>query len=180
MYNDRVILTTDDTDACPLAGGWRIAMRIDQNGKIEIGRKRRSHEPGANRDSATMTMRALVDVGESIAHSVHAIYSPIRLYLCVAMEVKPDALARQQEADRKTAAGMFKVDPLWSAATVNARWARDAILIDGDGNELYAATSGARGMTDAGAKEVFFEYNAMESYPEKMYLVSNGIRVRVK
>lgn len=138
------------------------------------------HKPGANRDSSTVTMRALVDVGESIAHSVHVIYSPIHLYLCVAMEVKPDALERQQAQDKKTAAGMFKVDPLWSAATVNARWARKAVLIDGESNELYAATSGARGMTDAGAKEVFFEYNAMESYPEKMYLAADGVRIRVK
>ena len=155
-------------------------MRTDRDWEIENRKNQQRHQPGTNRGSSTVTMRALVDVGESIAHSVHVIYSPIRLYLCVAMEVKPDALAAQQAADKKTAAGMFRVDPLWSAATVNARWARKAVLIDGDGNELYAATSGARGMTDAGAKEVFFEYNAMESYPEKMYLIADGIRVRVK
>lgn len=155
-------------------------MRIDRDLEIENKINRQRHKPGSNRDSTTATMRALVDVGESIAHSVHVIYSPIRLYLCVAMEVKPDALAMQQAADKKTAAGMFKVDPLWSAATVNARWARKAILVDSDGNELYAATSGARGMTDAGAKEVFFEYNSMESYPEKMYLAADGVRIRVR
>ena len=49
----------------------------------------------------TATLRALSDLGESVASSVHAIYSPIRLYLCVAMEPKPDALSRQHEADRK-------------------------------------------------------------------------------
>ena len=141
---------------------------------------KRMHTPGANRDSSTMTMRALVDVGESIAYSVHAIYSSVRLYLCVAMEVKPEALAAQQAADKKMAAGMFKVDPLWSAATVNARWARKAVLVDGEGNEIYGAMHGARGMTDAGAKEVFFEYNALDSYPEKMYLEADGIKVRVK
>ena len=154
-------------------------MNSEQSRKMDSSSHQR-HKPGSNRDSSTMTMRALVDVGESIAHSVHVIYSPIHLYLCVAMEVKPDALERQQAADKKTAAGMFKVDPLWSAATVNARWARKAVLSDEEGNELYAATSGARGLTDAGAKEVFFEYNAMESYPEKMYLIADGIRIRVK
>lgn len=155
-------------------------MRSEQEKMAEITRNRERHRQGVNGGSSTVTMRALVDVGESIAHSVHVIYSPVRLYLCVAMEVKPDALAAQQEADRKMAAGMFKVDPLWSAATINARWASEAILTDGDGNELYEATVGARGMTDAGAKEVFFEYNALESYPEKMYLIAKGIRVRVK
>lgn len=155
-------------------------MRSEQEKMAEITRNRERHRQGVNGGSSTVTMRALVDVGESIAHSVHVIYSPVRLYLCVAMEVKPDALAAQQEADRKMAAGMFKVDPLWSAATVNARWASEAMLTDGDGNELYEATVGARGMTDAGAKEVFFEYNALESYPEKMYLIAKGIRVRVK
>ena len=74
----------------------------------------------------TATLRALSDLGESVASSVHAIYSPIRLYLCVAMEPKPDALSRQHEADRKTAAGHFEVDANWSAAEVNARWARHA------------------------------------------------------
>ena len=153
-------------------------MSIGKNHDIEI--RKRTHQPGANRDSATATMRALVDVGESIAYSVHVIYSPVRLYLCVAMEVKPEALEKQQAQDKRTAAGMFRVDPLWSAAEVNARWARKAVLVDEDGCELYAATSGARDMTDAGAKEVFFEYNAMESYPEKMYLEADGIRIRVK
>ena len=154
-------------------------MRSEES-RAGIAENKRSHAPGANRDSSTMTMRALVDVGESIAYSVHAIYSPVRLYLCVAMEVKPEALAAQQAADKKMAAGMFKVDPLWSAATVNARWARKAVLIDGDGNEIYGAMHGARGMTDAGAKEVFFEYNALDSFPEKMYLEADGIKIRVK
>lgn len=150
------------------------------DGKKPDEANRERHQPGANQNSATVTMRALIDVGESIVHSVHVIYSPVRLYLCVAMEVKPEALEAQREADRRMAAGMFKVDPLWSAATVNARWASKAVLTDGEGNELYDATDGARGMTDAGAKEVFFEYNAMETYPEMMYLSANGIRVRVK
>ena len=175
-----VLLSRESAMLQTQAADRRHTMSSDRDQINEQGLNRRRHQPGANRESATVTMRALVDVGESIAHSVHAIYSPIRLYLCVAMEVKPDALARQQAADKKTAAGMFRVDPLWSAAAVNARWARKAVLIDGDGNELYAATSGARGMTDAGAKEVFFEYNAMESYPERMYLVADGIRIRVK
>ena len=154
-------------------------MRTDEMRESE-SRQSQMHTPGANRGSATVTMRALIDVGESIAYSVHVIYSSVRLYLCVAMEVKPEALARQQEADRKMAAGMFKVDPMWSAATVNARWARKAVLVDGEGNELYAAMHGARGMTDAGAKEVFFEYNALESYPEKMYLEADGVKIRVR
>lgn len=155
-------------------------MSFDNHRRSDNRENLQRHTPGANRDSSTVTMRALIDVGESIAHSVHVIYSPIRLYLCVAMEVKPEALAAQQAADKKMAAGMFKVDPLWSAATVNARWARKAVLTDGEGNELYDAIHGARGLTDAGAKEVFFEYNALESYPEKMYLAADGIRIRVR
>ena len=66
--------------------------------------------------SRTATLRALSDLGESVASSVHAIYAQSRLYLCVAMEPKPDALSRQREADRKTAAGHFEVDANWSAA----------------------------------------------------------------
>lgn len=140
----------------------------------------RRHMPGGSRDSATMTMRALTDVGESIVHSVHVIYSPTRLYLCVAMEVKPEALAAQRAADKKMAAGMFTVDPLWSAATINARWAKKAVLVDEEGHEIYAATKGACCMTDAGAKEVFFEYNALENYPEKMYLTADGAKIRIR
>lgn len=155
-------------------------MRTDRDVNAEHMMNQKRHAPGSNRNSSTTTLRALIDVGDSIAHSVHVIYSSAHLYLCVAMEVKPEALAAQQAEDKKTAAGLFKVDPLWSAATVNARWARKAVLVDGDGNELYAATSGARGMTDAGAKEVFFEYNALESYPEKMYLAANGVRIRIR
>ena len=49
--------------------------------------------------SVTATMRALTDLGESVATSVHAIYTPTRLFLCVAMEPKPEALAAQAEAD---------------------------------------------------------------------------------
>ena len=154
-------------------------MRFDRIKETENALHPR-HTPGANRGSSTMTMRALVDLGESVAYSVHVIYSSIHLYLCVAMEVKPEALAAQQAEDKKMAAGLFKVDPLWSAATINARWARKAILTDENGNEIYAATNGARGMTDAGAKEVFFEYNALDSYPEKMYLSADGVRIRIK
>ena len=130
--------------------------------------------------SETATLRALVDVGESVVSNVHVIYSRVRLYLCVTMEVKPEALAAQAEADRRTAAGMFEVDENWSAAEVNARWARRAVLTDGEGNPLDAAMAGARGVTDVGAKEVFFEYNALESYPERMYLNVDGVRVRVR
>ena len=128
----------------------------------------------------TATLRALSDLGESVASSVHAIYSPIRLYLCVAMEPKPDALSRQHEADSKTAAGHFEVDANWSAAEVNARWARHAVLTDAGGQVLESAIRGARGMTDAGAREVFFEFNALDTYPEPMYLAAGDARIRIK
>lgn len=120
------------------------------------------------------------DLGESIATGVHVIYGPVRLYLCVTMEPKPEALAAQQRADKKLAAGMFEVDALWSAAAVNARWARGAVLRDGDGAVLEGAVCGARGMTDAGAREVFFEFNALDTYPDELYLANGETRVRVK
>ena len=44
---------------------------------------------------------------------------------------------------------------------------------------LYAM-KGARGMTEAGAKEVFFEFNSLDVYPEKLYLTNGRTRVRVK
>ena len=125
-------------------------------------------------------MRALCDLGESIATNVHAIYTPTRLYLCVTMEPKPDALDAQLAADRRLAAGHFEVDKLWSAASVNARWARKAVLTDEAGGSLEAAMLGARGMTDAGAKEVFFEFGALDAYPERMYLTNGDARVRVR
>ena len=102
------------------------------------------------------------------------------LYLCVAMEPKPDALAAQIAKDRKMAAGMFEVDETWSAAEVNKRWAKDAVLVDAQGNRMERAMTGARGMTEAGAKEVFFEFNALDIYPEKLYLSNGRTRVRVK
>ena len=141
---------------------------------------RRSRAQTKGTGSETATLRALVDVGESVVSNVHAIYSSVRLYLCVTMEVKPEALAAQAELDRRTAAGMFEVDENWSAAEVNARWARRAVLTDGEGRPLEAAMAGARGVTDVGAREVFFEYNALESYPERMYLAVDGARVRVR
>ena len=84
------------------------------------------------------------------------------------------------ERDRRMAAGMFEVDRTWSAAEVNKRWAKDAVLTDGDGHLLHGAVSGARGMTDAGAREVFFEFNALDAYPEKVFLSNGKTRVRVK
>ena len=139
-------------------------------------RRAQTRAPGAE----TATLHALVDVGESVVSNVHVIYSAVRLYLCVTMEVKPQALAAQAARDRRTAAGMFEVDENWSAAEINARWARRAVLTDGEGNPLDAAMAGARGVTDVGAKEVFFEYNALESYPERMYLAADGVRIRVR
>ena len=130
--------------------------------------------------STTATMRALTDLGESIASNVHAIYTQTRLFLCVTMEPKPEALDAQAAADKKLAAGQFRVDRLWSAASVNARWARNAVLTDGEGHVLQSAMHGARGMTDAGAKEVFFEFSALDAYPERMYLQSGDTRVRVR
>ena len=123
----------------------------------------------------TATLRALSDLGESVASSVHAIYAQSRLYLRVAMQPKPEALHAQRLADKKAAAGHFDVDENWSAAEVNARWGKRAVLTDGSGRVL-----GARGMTDAGAREVFFEFNALESYPEPMYLAAGDARVRVR
>lgn len=130
--------------------------------------------------STTATMRALSDLGESIASSVHVLYGSVRLYLCVTMQPKPEALEAQKKEDKRQAAGLFEVDELWSAAAVNARWARSAYLTDGEGHRLERAMQGALGMTDAGAKEVFFVFNAMESYPEAMYLTDGKTRVRVK
>ena len=48
--------------------------------------------------SRTETLRALSDLGESIASGVHAIYAQSRLYLCVAMQPKPEALSAQKLA----------------------------------------------------------------------------------
>lgn len=129
--------------------------------------------------SKTATLRALTDLGESVASGVHVIYSSVRLYLCVAMEPKPDALCAQKEQDRHTARGMIEVDEMWSAAEVNARWARRAKLVDASGREIENATVGARGLTDAGAKEVFFEFNALDNYPDEMYLSDGVTRIRV-
>ena len=130
--------------------------------------------------STTATMRALCDLGESIASGVHVLYGSVRLYLCVTMQPKPEALAAQRKEDKRQAAGLFEVDELWSAAAVNARWARRAYLTDGEGRRLERAMQGALGMTDAGAKEVFFVFNALESYPDVMYLTDGNTRVRVK
>lgn len=142
----------------------------------------RQPEPPARRalPNTTTSLRALTDLGESIAASVHVIEASQRLYLCVAMTPKPDALCAQMERDKRMAAGMFEVDRTWSAAEVNKRWAKEAVLTDEDGCLLRGAMNGARGMTDAGAKEVFFEFNAMDSYPERMYLSNGTTRVRVK
>ncbi len=129
--------------------------------------------------SKTVTLHALTDLGESVASGVHVIYSSVRLYLCVAMEPKPDALFAQKEKDRHTARGMIEVDETWSAAEVNARWAKRAKLVDADGREIENATNGARGLTDAGAKEVFFEFNALDHYPDEMYLSDGATRIRV-
>ena len=53
-------------------------------------------------------------------------------------------------------------------------------LTDQDGNVIDGALIGARGMTDAGANEVFFEFNALDIYPQKMYLSNGETRIRVR
>ena len=130
--------------------------------------------------NTTTSMRALTDLGDSIAASVHVIEATTHLYLCVSMEPKPDALAAQVARDHKMAKGMFEVDETWSAAEVNKRWAKDAYLVDMEGNRLERAMKGARGMTEAGAKEVFFEFNSLDVYPERLYLTNGRTRLRVK
>jgi len=130
--------------------------------------------------SITMTMRALSDLGECIASSTHVIYGQVRLYLCVTMEPKPEALKAQIQRDKRAAKGMFEVDEMWSAAEVNKRWAKNAVLTDSEGHVIDGALIGARGMTDAGANEVFFEFNALDIYPEKMYLSNGETRIRVR
>ena len=147
-----------------------------------FGKEPEKKEPERRRapSNTTTSMRALTDLGDSIAASVHVIEASSHLYLCVAMEPKPDALAAQMLKDKKRAAGMFEVDRTWSAAEVNKSWAREAMLIDEAGHILYKAMDGARGMTEAGAKEVFFEFNALDVYPEKVYLSNGKTRIRVK
>ena len=63
---------------------------------------------------------------------------------------------------------------------MNARWARRALLVGADGGVLEDAVRGAQGMTEAGAREVFFAFNALECYPEEMYLSDGHIRLRVR
>lgn len=147
-----------------------------------FGPPQKEQEPPRRRalPNTTTSLRALTDLGESIAASVHVIEASQRLYLCVAMTPKPDALSAQMEQDRRMAAGLFQVDSTWSAAEVNKRWAKEAVLTDEDGCLLHGTMNGARGMTDAGAREVFFEFNAMDTYPERMYLSNGTTRVRVK
>lgn len=130
--------------------------------------------------TTTTRLQEISDLGESVATGVHAIFTPVRLYVCVTMEPKAEALAAQREADRRTAAGLFEVDELWSAAEVNARWARRALLTDGQGKPVEGAICGARGLTDAGAREVFFEFGALDAYPDALYLSDGHARVRVK
>ena len=55
-----------------------------------------------------------------------------------------------------------------------------AYLVDVEGMRIERAMKGARGMTEAGAKEVFFEFNALDIYPEKMYLANGETRIRVR
>lgn len=152
--------------------------------RTSAGNRQELHNPSPaprrRAPSTTATFRALVDVGESIVSGVHAIYSPVRLYLCVTMTPKPEALAAQREADRRQAAGLFEVNAQWSAAAVNARWGHRAVLTDENGVPIAEAMRGARGMTDAGAKEIFFEFSGMMHYPEKMYLTTREARVRVR
>jgi len=147
-----------------------------------FGKEPEEKEPERRRapSNTTTSMRALTDLGDSIAASVHVIEAPSQLYLCVAMEPKPEALAAQMQRDKQQAAGRLEVDSTWSAAEVNRSWARDAMLIDEDGHILHKAMEGARGMTEAGAKEVFFEFNALDVYPQKMYLSNGKTRIRVK
>lgn len=131
-------------------------------------------------EATTVRLNEVSDLGESIATGVHAIFAQVRIYLCVSMEPKAEALAIQREKDRRQAAGLFEVDAMWSAAAVNARWARRAVLCDEQGQVLESAVCGARGMTDVGAKEAFFEFHALEGYPDTLYLSDGLTRVRVK
>lgn len=128
----------------------------------------------------TVRLNETRDLGECVATSVHAIYARGSIYISVTMEPKEDALKAQCEADRKQAAGLFEVDRLWSAAAVNTKWGRRAYLCDAQGQALEGTLCGARGLTDAGAREVFFEFTAMEHYPEKMYLTDGKTRIRVR
>ena len=62
--------------------------------KILIKEPEKKAPPRRNTPSNTTTsMRALTDLGDSIAASVHVIEATTHLYLCVSMEPKPDALA---------------------------------------------------------------------------------------
>ena len=143
--------------------------------------------------SRTETLRALSDLGESIASGVHAIYAQShKTYfgyrqtqawcqqVAEILRQQPEALSAQKLADKKAAAGHFDVDENWSAAEVNARWGKRAVLTDENGRVLDGAVLGARGMTDVGAREVFFEFNALDHYPETMYLAVGDARVRVR
>ena len=58
--------------------------------------------------SRTETLRALSDLGESIASGVHAIYAQSRLYLCVAMQPKPEALSAQKRGGSQRPLGQAR------------------------------------------------------------------------
>ena len=81
---------------------------------------------------------------------------------------------------RGDAAQARSADENWSAAEVNARWGKRAVLTDENGRVLDGAVLGARGMTDVGAREVFFEFNALDHNPETMYLAVGDARVSLR
>ena len=139
--------------------------------------------PTVKRETPGSRMGSLLAPNElwlSFDSGGHAIFAQRRLSLCVPMQPKPEALSAQKLADKKAAAGHFDVDENWSAAEVNARWGKRAVLTDENGRVLDGAVLGARGMTDVGAREVFFEFNALDHYPETMYLAVGDARVRVR
>ena len=173
-----------DSKAAAESGAYTGGMRMMTIAGFAIPRlfdkPRNAPAPRRPFQVETVRLNEASDLGECAATGVHAIYAQVRIYICVSMEPKPDALAAQREADRKQAAGLFEVDAMWRAAAVNARWGRGAVLCDAQGQVLEGAVFGARGMTDAGAREVFFEFHALEHYPDEIYLTDGKTRIRVR
>lgn len=123
----------------------------------------------------TIEPNIVTDIGEATAWVSEAVFTPMKTYITLHHEVKPEAMAAYiAENGEGYYDDQGNLMFPFTGADVLQDWAWRLTLVDGEGNALFPGKSGAEGFGDTMSE---FTYPYIEEMPYELYLapVNDGI-----
>ena len=174
-----------------------LTIRLDQAG-ITYGEAKALGLPLANKDGKdsgilTVPLNPVndklvieqrdmnLDLGDTAATHVEAVFTPIKVYVKVKLMPDSTAVAKilgiepgktGNQAKKSPEPNGLGPDQQGAAVAVNNSWANDVIIVDKHGKAIEAMMQGFSGKAGTSDDMAMFEFTAMAAYPSEMYLVA--------